>query len=132
MMQRSGEKARQTQGTSTGSRSGRELMSSVQPVPTDSGQRPTAKSVIRFSETNLLRSESESETSFMEEQSWSPEPQEEERDAPVHRVHQDRKNQNTAMTQVFSSSKYYSSPALNAKDTQHFEHSCPWEQAKLL
>ena len=29
-------------------------------------------------------------------------------------------------------SKYYSSPALNAKDTQLSECSCLWEQAKLL
>lgn len=67
-------------------------MSSAQPVPPESGQRPRGKSVIRRSETNLLRSESE--TGFMEERSWSPEPPEEERDALVHRFHRDRGNQN--------------------------------------
>nr|CAI9701704.1 unnamed protein product [Rangifer tarandus platyrhynchus] len=105
-------------------------MSSAQPVPPKSGQRPRGKSVIRRSETNLLRSESE--TGFMEERSWCPEPQEEERDALVHRFHQGRRNQNTARTQAFSSSSNFSSPALNAEDTQLSERSCPWEQDKLL
>lgn len=106
-------------------------MSSAQPVPPESGQRPRGKSVIRRSETNLLRSESE--TGFMEERSWSPEPPEEERDALVHRFHRDRGNQNAARTEAFSSSKSYSSPALSAKMLNSLsERSCPWEQDKLL
>ena len=44
MLQRSGEKALSTWSRSAGSRSGRELMSSVQPVPPESRQRPRGKS----------------------------------------------------------------------------------------
>lgn len=63
MMQRSREKALQTQGTGSGSYR-RELMHSVQQVPRES-EGSIGKPATKFRETNPFRSENE--TGFIEE-----------------------------------------------------------------
>lgn len=122
-MQRSGEKALQTQSTSSGSPGGRELMSSVQGIPLEMTKGPQVS--LSSGSQKPICSEMKVKLASQRSRVGIMNPKRKTQDTLVHRLLQNRRNQNTAVIQVFRSSKCCSSRVLSAK-THNFS-SCCWK-----
>ena len=105
-------------------------MSSAQPVPPKSRQRPRGKS--SSGAQKPICSEVKAKLASWRSGAGPLNPKRKKETHWSTGSTEAEGNQNTSRTQAFSSSKYYSSPALNAKDTQLSECRCPWEQDRLL